>query len=175
MSQIAIYAEDPGQSFLYDAGQTRYTEQINYVLLRNLKNLSDEGATLSFETASEISTLKSSFASVETTLLALVDTVIDGGSISANDVPAIPSPSDLDLLKAGSWKELVIQVLIRIGIYYLQKYIGKWISVEEEAPDLDLTELIQAIQDLKYNDEILEIPATPRPIKIHLQSKTIQQ
>lgn len=171
---IALYAEDPGESFQYNDGQTRYTEQINYVLLRNFKNLSDEGATLSFETASEISTLKSSFASVETTLLALVDTVIDGGSISANDVPAIPSPTDLDLLKAGSWKELVIQIAIRIGIYYLQKYIGKWISVEE-APDLDLTELIQAIQDLKYNDEILEIPATPRPIRIHLKNKTIHQ
>lgn len=33
---------------------------------------------------------------------------------------------------------------------------------------------LQAIKDLKYNDEILEIPATPRPIRIHLQSKTIQ-
>ena len=175
MSQIAIYAEDPGQSFQYDAGQTRYTEQINYVLLRNLKNLSDEGATLSFETASELSALKSAFDSVETTLLGLVDTVIGGGAISASDVPALPSPTDLDLLKAGSWKELVLQIATRIGIYYLQKYLGKWISVEAEAPDLDFTELIQAIQDLKYNDEILELPATPRPIRIHLQSKTIQQ
>lgn len=172
---IALYAEDPGESFQYDAGQTRYTEQINYVLLRNLKNLSDEGATLSFETASELSSLKGAFESVETTLLGLVDTVIGGGTISANDVPALPSPTDLDLLKAGSWKELAIQIAIRIGIYHIQKYIGKWISTEEESPDLDLTELIQAIQDLKYNDEILEIPATPRPIRIHLQSKTIQQ
>ena len=38
-----------------------------------------------------------------------------------------------------------------------------------------LQDILQAIRDLKYNEEILEIPATPRPIKIHLQSKTIQQ
>ena len=36
-------------------------------------------------------------------------------------------------------------------------------------------EMLQAVQDLKYNDEILEIPATPRPIRVHLVSKTIQQ
>ena len=35
--------------------------------------------------------------------------------------------------------------------------------------------MLEAIQDLKYNDEILEVPATPRPIRIHLQGKTIQQ
>lgn len=35
--------------------------------------------------------------------------------------------------------------------------------------------MLQALQDLKYNDEILEIPATPRPIRVHLVSKTIQQ
>ena len=35
--------------------------------------------------------------------------------------------------------------------------------------------MLQALQDLKYNDEILEIPATPRQIRVHLVSKTIQQ
>ena len=43
----------------------------------------------------------------------------------------------------------------------------------------DLLEAVEnqktAIEDLKYNDEILEVPATPRPIRIHLQGKTIQQ
>lgn len=39
----------------------------------------------------------------------------------------------------------------------------------------ELQAILEAIQDLKYNEEILEIPATPRPLRIHLQAKTIQQ
>ena len=35
-------------------------------------------------------------------------------------------------------------------------------------------EILQAVQDLKYNDEILELPATPRPIKVALRGKTVQ-
>ena len=38
-----------------------------------------------------------------------------------------------------------------------------------------LKSILTSLQNLKYNDEILEIPATPRPIRIHLQGKTIQQ
>ena len=44
-----------------------------------------------------------------------------------------------------------------------------------EASKEQLETILEAIQDLKYNDEILEVPATPRPIRIHLQGKTIQQ
>lgn len=46
---------------------------------------------------------------------------------------------------------------------------------ELKASSEHLEVILQAIQDLKYNEEILEVPATPRPIRIHLQSKTIQQ
>lgn len=46
---------------------------------------------------------------------------------------------------------------------------------EIEASKEQLEIILEAIQDLKYNDEILEVPATPRPIRIHLQGKTIQQ
>lgn len=46
-------------------------------------------------------------------------------------------------------------------------------NAEEPSGEI-LENILTAIQDLKYNDEVLEIPATPRPIRIHLQSKTIQ-
>ena len=46
---------------------------------------------------------------------------------------------------------------------------------EIEASKEQLEIILEAIQDLKYNDEILEVPATPLPIRIHLQGKTIQQ
>lgn len=73
-------------------------------------------------------------------------------------------------LNESAWSEL-IDVLKAAFLEELSPGSGVYVdSVLEQ-----LGNLKQALQDLKYNDEILEIPATPRPIRIHLQGKTIQQ
>ena len=86
-------------------------------------------------------------------------------------VAGVSSPADpeaetelIDVLKAAFLEETIPGS----GVYtdsVLDK-LGDLLAAEEN--------LKQATEDLKYNDEILEIPATPRPIRIHLQSKTIQ-
>ena len=82
-------------------------------------------------------------------------------------------PSDLlRVLKAAFLRETIPDS----GIYTTTTLDEIEASKEQlETIKEQLIEIIEAIQDLKYNDEILEVPATPRPIRIHLQGKTIQQ
>ena len=90
------------------------------------------------------------------------------------------SDSDLlDVLKAAFLQETVPGS----GVYLtttLEELKASRTQLEAYAETLDayaetLETILQAIQDLKYNDEVLEIPATPRPIRIHLLGKSIQQ
>ena len=46
--------------------------------------------------------------------------------------------------------------------------------LHESAPGVYDKNVLSVIEDLLYNNEVLEISATPNPIKIHLQGKTVQ-
>lgn len=92
-----------------------------------------------------------------------------------NSVAGLSSedPSDLlRVLKAAFLRETIPDS----GIYTTTTLDEIEASKEQlETIKEQLETILEAIQDLKYNDEILEVPATPRPIRIHLQGKTIQQ
>lgn len=180
-----------------------YVAWCNYVISENIKKMEEEGLQWS-DGASDLETawtdqtttlnqqsalfdaledsenldtawktrLSSAKAQV-TTLLALAQTQqnldVRNAAITIfeslfNSVAGASSPADpetesdlIEVLKAAFLEETVPGS----GVYLTT-------TLEQ------LKDILQAVQDLKYNDEILEIPAAPRPIRIHLQSKTIQ-
>lgn len=85
----------------------------------------------------------------------------------------------LDILKAALLEEAApgsgIYLTSTVGELKASRTQLEAMQEQLETYQENLETLIQAVQDLQYNDEILEIPATPRPIRISLRSKTIQQ
>ena len=88
------------------------------------------------------------------------------GSIANLSTGDIGADTDmLDILKAAFLEETVPGS----GVYTTTT-LAEIKGMKEQG-----AHMLQALQDLKFNDMILEIPATPRPIRVHLVSKTIQQ
>ena len=96
-------------------------------------------------------------------------------SIATSALSSDTSGSDtdlLDILKAA----LLEEAAPGSGLYLTSTVAElKASRASLETLQENLEDIAQAVQDLKYNDEILEIPATPRPIRISLRSKTMQQ
>ena len=201
MASVPLTVSDPGE-FSYVEGQTYYNELLAHAILKHAAAMADEGYELSFglntsawtdqtttlqQQSALFNTLKESEALASAWKTRLTSAKAQAAALLALDqsqqnfsvrdaailifeslaqsVAGVSSPADpeaetelIDVLKAAFLEELSPGS----GVYVD--------SVLEQ-----LGNLKQALQDLKYNDEILEIPATPRPIRIHLQGKTIQQ
>lgn len=201
MSSIPLVISDPG-TFQYVEGQTYYNELLAHAILTHAAAMATEGYELSFgvnvsawtdqtttltqhaallnaleDSESLDAAWKTRLTSAKTqvsTLLGLDQTQENLSARDAaitvleslfNSVSGVSSPEAeseeadlLDMFKAAFLEELV-----------------PGSGVFTDSVFNKLKEITQATQDLKYNDEILEVPATPRPIRIHLQGKTIQQ
>ena len=107
---------------------------------------------------------KENFAAREMTI-GIIESLFNSiaTSLTSGDIGA--DTDLLDILKAAFLEETVPGS----GVYTTTT-LAEIKDIKEQGEDM-----LQAIQDLKYNDMILEIPATPRPIRVHLVSKTIQQ
>lgn len=204
MKSIALTTVSPG-TFTYIDGQTRYNELLAYELLTILSAMAAEGYEITFTEDSDLDNAWSDQTTTLQQQSALFNALEESEALGAawktrltsakaqaatllsldqsqqnfsvrdaaiavfeslfQSVAGVSSPADpeaetelIDVLKAAFLKETVPDS----GVY-TDSVLSK------------LGDLLQATEDLKYNDEILEIPATPRPIRIHLQGKTIQQ
>ena len=202
MPSIPLTTQAPG-TFIYIEGQTFYNEKLAHEILTHAAAMADEGYEISWEGTdltdawaaqdaifnqqsalldaleeneaisadwrTRISSAKSQIASLRSLAmsvmnfdarklaLTLFETFFNSIAVSATGTPE--AEEDLiEVLKAAFLEETV-------------PGSGVYLSTTLE----QLKTIVQAVQDLKYNDDILEIPATPRPIRIHLQGKTIQQ
>ena len=154
------------------ANQTTTLNQQSSLLdaLEDKEELGAEWATRLASAKTQIATLlaldqtKENFSAREMTI-GIIESLFNSiaTSLTSGDIGA--DTDILDILKAAFLEETVPGS----GIYLTTTL------KELKAMNAQGEGVLQAIQDLKYNDEILEIPATPRPIRVHLVSKTIQQ
>lgn len=198
MSSIPLTTQDPGP-FTYVEGQTYYNELLAHEILRHAAVMAEDGYEIQYDVVDEATwTLQSStltnqanivfalasdddmpaawssrlldIGNILATLLSLsmslanytvratMIPLIEGVIASAGGQSSNPGEELVAVLKAA----LVEESVPGSGVY-LSTQLKK------------LGDILQAIQDLKYNSEVLDIPATPRPIRVHLQGKTIQQ
>ena len=154
------------------ANQTTTLNQQSSLLdaLEDKEELGAEWATRLSSAKAQITTLlaldqtKENFSAREMTI-GIIESLFGSiaTSLTSGDIGA--DTDILDILKAAFLEETVPGS----GIYTTTT-LAEIKGIKEQGE-----EMLQAVQDLKYNDEILEIPATPRPIRVHLVSKTIQQ
>ena len=200
MNSIPLVVNNPG-TFTYTEGQTYYNELLAHAILKHAAAMADEGYEISFglnesawndqtttlqqqsalfntlkESEALASAWKTRLASAKAQAAALLALDQSQQNFSVRDaailifeslvqsVAGVSSPADpeaetelIDVLKAAFLEETIPG-----SNTYLTTTIEQ------------LKDILQAVQDLRYNDEILEVPATPRPIRIHLQGKTIQ-
>ena len=200
MNSIPLVVNNPG-TFVYTEGQTYYNELLAHAILKHAAAMADEGYEISFglnesawndqtttlqqqsalfntlkESEALASAWKTRLASAKAQAAALLALDQSQQNFSVRDaailifeslvqsVAGVSSPADpeaetelIDVLKAAFLEETIPG-----SNTYLTTTIEQ------------LKDILQAVQDLRYNDEILEVPATPRPIRIHLQGKTIQ-
>ena len=202
MPSIPLTIQDPG-TFAYTEGQTFYNEKLAFELLKHAASMSSEGYEISWEDAdltdawtaqdeilnqqsalldaleendaisADWRTRISSAKSQITTLLSLATSTInfDARKLALTVIETFFNSIAVSAAGTPEAEEDLIEVLKAAFLEETVPGSGVYLSTTME----QLTTIVQAVQDLKYNDEILEIPATPRPIRIHLQGKTIQQ
>lgn len=202
MPSIPLTIQDPG-TFAYTEGQTFYNEKLAFELLKHAASMSSEGYEISWEDAdltdawtaqdeilnqqsalldaleendaisADWRTRISSAKSQITTLLSLATSTInfDARKLALTVIETFFNSIAVSAAGTPEAEEDLIEVLKAAFLEETVPGSGVYLSTTME----QLKTIVQAVQDLKYNDEILEIPATPRPIRIHLQGKTIQQ
>lgn len=197
---IPLTTNDPG-TFTYEAGQTLYNERLAHEILKHAAEMADEGYEIAWQVIDEdawdlqssiltnqtniVSSLASEedmpaawasrLSNIGNVLSTLLSLTMDQSNFSVREV--MITLVERVIASAGNRlanpeeEEGLIEVLKAAFLEESVPGSGVYLSTTLE----QLQDILQAIQDLKYNEEILEIPATPRPIRIHLQNKTIQQ
>lgn len=200
MPSIPLTTQDPGE-FAYTDGQTFYNEKLAHEILKHAAAMADEGYEIVFDMLNEtqwdlqsstltnqssiISALageedmpaawSSRLSNISSILSSLLSLTMDSANFSVREtmmtlIESVIASAGNQLANPEGEEDLV-EVFKAAFLEETVPGSGVYLSTVLE----QLKEMLQAIQDLKYNEEILEIPATPRPIRIHLQSKTIQQ
>ena len=147
MSKTLIYSPVV-PAFTYVAGQTYFSEMFYHAMLKNLEALSDAGASLVFSTEAELSSQDAAFASWMSSSASWIEGITEKGYVgSLNDVPAIPSPGDVDRYDGG-WKAILLQISIRLVGYLIQHYLEKWLSPDDPA-SIDFAELIAKLEQIR--------------------------
>ena len=96
----------PDTNFSYEAGQTRYTEQLSFVLLHNIALAAGAGISVQYVSESEVSSLESAFSSASSQWMSFIDAIVP--EAVGVDVPAIPDPADIDVYTGGGWEGLLL-------------------------------------------------------------------
>ncbi len=202
MKSVPLLVNDPGV-FAYTAGQTYYNELLAHTILEHGYRMAAEGYEITFEESNlavswdtQDSTLSQQSALI--TELESSEKLSSGwktrlGSIKTLITSLLAFDETAENLTTRSAMIAIFEGVIGTAASLAQTAVTenedlteimKTAFLEETVPGsgiytsstiAELKNVLQAIQDLKYNEEILEVPATPRPIRIHLQSKTIQQ
>lgn len=115
----------PDTAFSYEAGQTRYTEQLSFCLLHNLSNLVAGGVSVSAVSGDDAAAEAALFSGVFGQWATFLDGVLPA---SVSDVPALPSPSDVVIYSGGGWQALLLQVLARIAGQVISHYFENWLN-----------------------------------------------
>lgn len=116
----------PDDLFSYEAGQTLYTEQLSFVLLRNISEAVSAGVQASFVDSDDAAAVESSFVSMSSDWSSWLDGLFSSGTMGA--VPAIPEPTDIDVYRGGGWWSILSQIGFRILAHYVGRKIEKWID-----------------------------------------------
>ena len=119
------------------------------------------GASLIFSTEAELQSQDAAFASWMSSSASWIEGITEKGYVgSLNDVPAIPSPGDVDRYDGG-WKAILLQIGVRLVGYLIQHYLEKWLSPDDPAP-IDFAELIAKLEQIRlglageYNENLTE-------------------
>ena len=140
----------PDTNFSYEAGQTRYTEQLSFVLLHNIALAAGAGISVQYVSESEVSSLESAFSSASSQWMSFIDAIVP--EASAVDVPAIPDPTDIDVYTGGGWEGLLLQLGLRIVGRLVSRYIERWLGFEEDGQvAVDLSVLQEQLELLNQN------------------------
>ena len=198
MASVPLTVSDPGE-FSYVEGQTYYNELLAHAILKHAAAMSAEGYEISFGVSDYVWNDQTTTLTQQSALLdALEDSETLGSAWKTRLTSAKAQAAELlnldqtqqgfdardtaiavfeslfqSVAGASANPEADSDLLEAFKAAFLEETVpgsGVYLSTTLE----QLKDILQALQDLKYNDEILEIPATPRPIRIHLQSKTIQ-
>ena len=146
MAKILIYSPVV-PAFTYVAGQTYFTEMFHHAMLKNLEALSDGGASLVFSTEAELQSQDAAFASWMSSSASWIEGITEKGYTGAlSDVPAIPSPGDVDRYDAG-WKAILLQIGVRLVGYLIQHYLEKWLAPDESS--VDFSALVAKLEEIR--------------------------
>jgi hypothetical protein len=178
MKQVALNSQDPGTFTPLSPGDpTYYTEMFSYECLKILYNLSQEGVVIQQPEYSDISGAESAAVSFMNDVETWIEAATSEGErgVPAENVPQLPSLADLiggALASAGGLPGIIMYVITRIGTNLLMRVLDNIMIPEtgdtEELADI-LTEILEAIKDLKYNDEEIDFGA----FRANLRSKVI--
>lgn len=182
------------EEFEYVEGQTYYNEKLAFEILKHAAAMSDEGYEITFDDLADSwqaqdaifaqqSNLLTSVAGEEELPAAWASRLSSLASLIPSLLAMAASPAGLTLRSAVS---SLIELALSSAAGLIKQQVGgdedlnetlKKALLKESFPGSGIYDqtLIESVQDLLYNNQVLDIPATPRPIKIHLQGKTIQQ
>lgn len=197
MPSIPLTIGDPG-TFAYVEGQTFYNEKLAHTILAHAYELSSEGYEIEFQVYDEDieqdnwdlqtavltsqSTLLTALASHEK-MPAAWSTRLSSMISNITTVLAFPINAAHFSMRGVLMTliEMIItaaaQQIINPGEEETQEDLIEVLKasfLHESAPGVYDKNVLSVIEDLLYNNEVLEISATPNPIKIHLQGKTVQ-
>lgn len=189
------------ESFDYTEGQTRYNERLAYEILKHAAAMSDEGYEITFDDLEESWEVQNTTLAQQASLLSALSAegnLSDAWSARLSSLASlIPSIMAMAVSPAGFSLKAAVSSVIESAISSASGMVKQQVGGDEELHEILKTaflkeslpgseiydqtllqsaqKILQAVQDLKYNDEILELPTTPRPIKVALRGKTIQQ
>lgn len=138
----------PDANFSYEAGQTRYTEQLSFVLLHNISLAVGGGMTIQYVTESEAAAVESAFDAASAAWMSFIDTIVP--EASSVDVPAIPDPTDVDKYTGGGWEGFLLQLALRVAGRLLSRWIEKWLGFGESG-NVDTDEIEAQLAELNSN------------------------
>ena len=183
----------PEESFDYVAGQTKYTEQLSFVVLHNMSLAAANGVEFHFVSADDIAADEAQFSGVLTDWATYFESLFGSRGMSRSsdshdsqldlfdsepiqspglsrdifDAPAIPAPTDVVKYGGFTWWGLIIQIGLRILGYVVQKQIDKWMGYNEGG---DMSGVVEELVSLRESvDAVVGLLST---FKLELENKS---
>lgn len=197
MPSIPLTIGDPG-TFAYVEGQTFYNEKLAHTILAHAYELSSEGYEIEFQVYDE--DIEQDNWDLQTAVLTSQSTLLTAlashekmpaawstrlSSMISNITTVLAFPINAAHFSMRGVLMTLIEMIITAAAQQIIKpgeeetqedliEVLKASFLHESAPGVYDKNVLSVIEDLLYNNEVLEISATPNPIKIHLQGKTVQ-
>lgn len=197
MPSIPLTVGDPG-TFAYVEGQTFYNEKLAHTILAHAYELSSEGYEIEFQVYDE--DIEQDNWDLQTAVLTSQSTLLTAlashekmpsawstrlSSMISNITTVLAFPINAAHFSMRGVLMTLIEMIITAAAQQIINpgeeetqedliEVLKASFLHESAPGVYDKNVLSVIEDLLYNNEVLEISATPNPIKIHLQGKTVQ-